>query len=266
MSATPIRLGWLSTGRGEGSYGLLKAALDAIDSGTLNAGIGFVFCNREKGQARGSDRFMALADEHGIPLVSLSSQRFRREHGGAKWPDLREDFDAAVLKLIEPYAVDLTVNAGYMLIAPLLCRETLMINLHPALPEGPAGMWQGVIRDLIGQRASETGAMVHIVTEEVDGGPVLATCHFPIRGDEWDSLWQQAGKLSARELKEGPGEELPLFRAVRQKGVERERPLLVETLRAISDGRIDLERASDAPPLDLTEAVERCLVEAAATA
>ena len=33
MSSGPLRLGWFSTGRGEGSYGLLNAALDAIKSG-----------------------------------------------------------------------------------------------------------------------------------------------------------------------------------------------------------------------------------------
>jgi folate-dependent phosphoribosylglycinamide formyltransferase PurN len=264
LTGKPIKLGWFSTGRGEGSYGLLKAAVDAIDSGVLDAEIGFVFCNREKGQAAGSDRFMAFVEERGIPLVTLSSRSFRREHGGAKWSELREKFDEAVLKLIEPFKVDLTVNAGYMLIAPLLCRETLMINLHPALPDGPAGMWQGVIWDLIDARATETGAMVHIVTEEVDGGPVLAICRFPLAGSEWDALWREVGESTSPELKDGSGEDLPLFKAVREKGLVRERPLIVESLRAIADGRIDLELAADRGPVDLTDAVEAALETAPA--
>ena len=134
MTTGPLRLGWFSTGNGEGSYGLLKAALDAIDSGKLNASIEFVFCNREKGQTAGSDRFIDFAESRGIPVVTLSSRRFRREHDNRRWSELREDFDRAVLGLIEQFEVDITVNAGYMLIAPLLCQEPLMINLHPALP------------------------------------------------------------------------------------------------------------------------------------
>ena len=135
MTPAPLRLGWFSTGRGEGSYGLLKAALDAIESGELNASIEFVFCNRARGQAKGSDRFIAFAESHDIPVVTLSSRQFRRDHDNRPWAELREDFDRAVLGLIDPFSVDMTVNAGYMLIAPLLCREHLMINLHPALPD-----------------------------------------------------------------------------------------------------------------------------------
>ena len=69
----PLRLGWFSTGRGEGSRGLLTAALDAIDSGRLNAQIEFVFVNRERGQHEGTDRYMDLVESRGIPLVTLSS-------------------------------------------------------------------------------------------------------------------------------------------------------------------------------------------------
>ncbi len=254
-----VRLGWLSTGRGEGSYGLLKAALDAIESGDLNASIEFVFCNRERGQAEGSDRFIDFAESHGIPVVSLSSQRFRREHDRRPWAELREEFDRAVLQLIAPFEVDMTVNAGYMLIAPLLCREHLMINLHPALPDGPAGMWQNVIRELISSRAEETGAMVHIVTEEVDGGTVLSFCRFSTHGPELDRLWDDVAGRNGEVLKGDEVEGHPLFARLREIGLIRERPLLVETLKAIAGGKISLEDAPTTEPLDLTFEVEASL-------
>ncbi len=261
MTSEPLKLGWFSTGRGEGSYGLLKAALDAIESGALNARIEFVFCNREKGQAAGSDRFIDFAESHGIPIVTLSSRRFRREHDNRPWAELREEFDLAVLKLIERFDVDMTVNAGYMLIAPLLCREHLMINLHPALPDGPAGMWQNVIWELISGKAEESGAMVHIVTEEVDGGPVLSFCRFSTRSGEFDRSWEELGGRSVPELKAEAGEDHPLFIGLRQIGLVRERPLVVETLKAIASGTISLEDAAKSEPLDLTEAVEAHLVK-----
>ena len=256
MTSTPLRLGWFSTGRGEGSYGLLKATLDAIESGELNASIEFVFCNRDRGQAKGSDRFIAYAESHDIPVVTLASRQFRRDHDNRPWSELREEFDRAVLELIEPFEVDMTVNAGYMLIAPLLCREHLMINLHPALPDGPAGMWQNVIWELIGQKADETGAMVHIVTEEVDGGPVLAYCRFGTRGSELDKFWSGVDGRSVEEIKSDEGEDNALFAALRQQGLVRERPLVVETLKAIARGDISLDNAASSGPVDLTEQVE----------
>ena len=256
MSSGPLRLGWFSTGRGEGSYGLLKAALDAISSGELDAQVGFVFCNREKGQAAGSDRFIAYVEENGIPLVTLSSRRFRKEHGNLPWSELREDFDNAALELLAAHNVDLTVNAGYMLIAPVLCRKFPMINLHPALPGGPIGMWQDVIWELIEKDARESGAMVHIVTEEVDGGPVLSFCRFSTRGPGIDELWREVAGQPVADLKKEHGEELPLFKSLRELGIARERPLVVETLKAVADGEITLENAAARGPVDLTAAVE----------
>ena len=259
MSNAPLKLGWFSTGRGEGSYGLLMATLKAIESGDLDASINFVFCNRERGQAQGSDRFILLAESNGIPVVKLSSRHFRKEHGNRPWAELRDDFDRSVLELIEPFEVDMTVNAGYMLIAPLLCLEHLMINLHPALPSGPVGMWQNVTWQLIDEQATESGAMVHIVTEEVDGGPVLSYCRFSTRGKELDPLWRALAGRSVADLKEAE-QENPLFMRLRELGLARERPLIVETLKAIATGRISIQEAANAGPFDLTDAVEGSLI------
>ncbi len=252
----PLAIGWFSTGRGEGSLGLLQAALDAMDSGRLKARLKFVFCNREKGQAAGSDRFLELVASRGVPLVALSSQRFRREHGSRPWAELREDFDRAAIELLKPFQPDLVVNAGYMLIAPLLCRAYRMVNLHPARPGGPKGTWQQVIWELIESGATESGAMVHLVTPEVDEGPAVSFCLFPLRGVGFDALWADVQGRPVAELKESPGEELPLFKGIRQAGLVRERPLLVETLRAIADGEIELADAGKGSPVDLTSQVE----------
>ena len=46
-----LKLGWLSTGRGEGSRGFLRYVHDGIERGELDAGIQFVFSNREPGEA-----------------------------------------------------------------------------------------------------------------------------------------------------------------------------------------------------------------------
>ena len=260
----PLRLGWFSTGRGQGSLGLLKATLDAVERGRLNASIDFVFCNRERGQASGSDRFMDFVESHGISLVALSSRRFRRERDNRPWRELRESFDLAAAELLKGHNPDLSVNAGYMLIAPVLCRLYRMINVHPALPTGPAGIWNNVIWELIEQAEDRNGAMVHLVTEDVDEGPVLAYCSYPIRGPQFDSHWAGIEGLESDDLRKDPGEDLLLFRAIREAGLLRERPLLVETLCAVADGRLDLELASagGGVPADLTKVVEQAVAQA----
>ncbi len=255
-SNRPLLLGWFSTGRGEGSRGLLLAALDAIGSGRLNARIEFVFTNREKGQAEGSDQFISLVKSRGMPVVNLSSQQFRRAHGNVPWEDLRDAYDREAMKRLEQYRPDLVVNAGYMLIAPLLCRRYNMVNLHPALPGGPKGTWQQVIWELIARYADETGAMVHVVTEAVDEGPALTYCRFSLRGPSWAPLWAEAADRPVPDLMKAPGQDLPLFKAIRHAGLVRERPLLVETLRAVADGRLDVTKAGARRPLELTHEVE----------
>ena len=118
----------------------------------------------------------------------LSSRDFRRGHGNRPWADLREDFDRAAIELLRSHSADIAVHAGYMLIAPLLCSEFLTLNLHPALPGGTIGMWQQAAWDVITENLGETGAMIHVSTEKVDEGPVLATAVFSVRGPEFDPV------------------------------------------------------------------------------
>ena len=78
-------IGWFSTGAGPGSqrWRLLTAAVDAIRRRELDAQIVFVFCNRERGEDEGTDRFLDLVESFDIACLTLSSRRLRRERGGA---------------------------------------------------------------------------------------------------------------------------------------------------------------------------------------
>jgi len=251
---TPLKIGWFSTGRGEGSYGLLKAGLDAIESGSLNAELAFVFVNRVKGQTKRTDRFLDLVESKGIPLVTLSSRDFRQTHENRPWSELREKFDRAAIELLRPYSTDIAVHAGYMLIAPLLCSEYITLNLHPALPGGTIGMWQQAVWDVITEGLNETGAMIHVSTEDVDEGPVLSTTKFTVRGGAFETLWNELTGTDLAMLKSDPGEKLPLFKAIREAGLLRERPLLIETIKAVASGRIDPTGSGEIT--DLTPEVE----------
>ncbi len=268
-----LTLGWFATGTGTTSPKLLSAAIDAIASGRLDARIAVVFCNREPGENPMSDAYHAQVRAAGLPLVTLSDRRFRREHGGAvarkgeTLPAWRREYDREVMRLLEPYPFDLGVLAGYKLI---FCEEAAarwdLLNLHPAEPGGPAGIWQDVIWQLIESRAARAGVMMHLATPELDEGPPVTYCTYSIRGREFEPLWNAVEGQTVDEIKAAEGEENPLFREIRRQGVAREIPLVIETLRAFADGRLRIagKRVVDAegrpvPPHDLSETIEAVL-------
>ena len=231
-----LTIGWFSTGRGEGSLGLLRFVQERILKGEMDARIQFVFSNREPGEGEGSDRFFQQVRSYGLPLVNFSSQKFRRAMGGA-FADHRLEYDREIMARLREFSPDVCVLAGYMLIVGAeMCRRYTMLNLHPALPTGPIGTWQEVIWSLIESRADRTGAMVHLVTEDVDRGPVAAYFTLPIVGEPFDNCWTETTATSLSELKTAYGEELPLFRLIRQEGYRREPYLLSATLNAFAKG------------------------------
>ena len=260
-----LDLGWLTAGRGQGSRGMFEGVLAAIDDGSLDARIAFVFMHRERGEGEASDAFMDLASSRGIPVESLSSARFKQDHGG-DFAAHRAEFDARVLDLLRPHPADLCVLAGYLLImSPALTHAYPFVNLHPAAPDGPVGLWQEVIWELIETGARSSGATVLLVTDELDRGPRIAYARFPITGAPFDELRSQAAGRSSEELR-AEGEAQPLFAAVREAGLRREPVLLAETLKALARGDVAVrgERVVDADgapiePRDLTAEVEAAL-------
>lgn len=266
-----LRLAWFATARGQTSRKLLAAARDAIDSGSLDARIEVVFCNRDPGEDPHTDAFLEQVSSYGLSLETLSSREFRRRHGGPvarkgePLPDWRREYDREIIRLLKPYEFDLGVLAGYMLIfCEEACERFDLLNLHPAPPGGPAGMWQDVIWELIERRAERSGVMMHLATPDLDQGPTVTYCLYPIRGPAFDPLWKQVEERSVAEIKAREGEENALFQEIRRHGVAREVPLVIETLRAFADGRIALRDKRvvdrDGRPIDgydLTQEIER---------
>ncbi|MFA7297014.1 MAG: formyltransferase family protein, partial [Dehalococcoidia bacterium] len=195
-----LRLGWFTSARGPGSRAMYEAVAEAIAAGSIDARFAFVFCNREPGEDSVTDAFFERVRADGVPLVTLSSVRFRREAGGARsrpgepLPAWRIAYDAAVEAALAASPFDLGVLAGYMLIfgADFVSRHALL-NLHPALPDGPAGTWREVIRHLIRTGAAESGVMLHLAIPEVDMGPVVAYCRYALRGTDLDDEWARLG-------------------------------------------------------------------------
>ena len=101
----------------------------------------------------------------GIPCVALDETLF----------DSKLGFDQEIMKVIDNYQAKVIILAGYMRIlsADFISKYSgKILNIHPSLlPKFP-----GLNTHQRAIDASETkhGASVHFVTEEVDGGPVIA--------------------------------------------------------------------------------------------
>jgi len=268
-----FRIGWFSTGRDEAARDLLQIVVDHISEGAIPAEIGYVFCNREKGESRESDRFIQWVGGMKIRLILLSSRDYLpslRQKDLEKW---RTSYHQEIASRIGDLPVDIIVLAGYMLIvSPAFCELFPTINLHPAEPKGPKGTWQEVIWALIEKRASQTGVMMHLVTKDLDEGPPVTYVTFPIRGPKFDRLWEDFNlKLKGRpfhQLIKEEGEENPLFKEIREEGVRRELPLIVMTLKAFAEqkvrvekGKILDEKGDAVQGICLNREVEECLRE-----
>ena len=246
------KIGWFSTGRGPGSRNLLKTILENIESGIVNAEISFVFCSREQGEAEGSDLYLKMVKDHGLNLISFSSRTFKPEmrKQGKVNPDTmgkwRIEYDREVMQRLNHIKSDINVLAGYMLIVgDEMCEKHDLINLHPAAPDGPAGTWQEVIWKLIGEDARQSGVMIHLATKDLDEGPPITYCTFSLRDPAIDPLWERhRQKLKAKNLEhiiQEEGVTNELFKEIRKRGVKRELPLIVQTLKTFSEGKVMIE-------------------------
>ncbi len=270
-----MRIGWLSTGRDQAASNLLADVVARAQQDGVDLDIACVLCDHERGESPESDRFLDLVDRLGYKSVTLSSAASWREAqaNGRSRSDWRNDFHQLVIESLMPFGLGVLVMAGYMLIvSPAMCRRYALLNLHPALPNGPTGTWQEVIWRLLEDGATETGAMIHRATPELDRGPVISLFRLPIVGHAWDGLWAQFREKqkakSVAEIAAAEGEAEPLFAEIRRQGEVREIPLLYQTLRLFADGALNTMNGavfaeSQRLPLDLTAPVEQELLKRA---
>ncbi|MHB8202896.1 MAG: phosphoribosylglycinamide formyltransferase [Desulfomonilaceae bacterium] len=280
-----LKIGWFSTGRDPAARNLLKAVNDYIIQEKLPAEISWVFCHRETGDGpfneeyKQREMFFDLAAGFDIPVATLSHVKFlpelrkrgvaesvTAEKASSALQEWRDRFGMEVVRVVSMMSeVDIIVMAGYMLIIGKPELEAFdMVNIHPALPWGPKGTWQEVIHKIIAEDASEQGIMVHLVTGELDRGPVISYSRFPIKGLEWNEFWTK-WKV---DIQAGDGvekrESHPLFRKIRHEGEIRELPLLNAAIREIAIGEIVVRNkkifahgGTQESGLDLTSVIEK---------
>lgn len=186
----------------------LQALLDAIRAQQLQAEIVGVFSDKAKSGALGIARGAGIAAIHIDPKAHAS----------------RLDFDRALFSAVDASGADLIVCAGFMrILSPdvVAARAGRMINVHPSLLPKYPGLHTH-------QRAIDGGdpihgASVHVVIPALDAGPVIAQTQINIERKD------SAETLAARLL-------------------PREHRLLVQVVRWLAEGRLDLNH--DLPRFD----------------
>jgi phosphoribosylglycinamide formyltransferase-1 len=228
-----MKICWFTTGKDKDTFTLFHDALDAIDDGLIRGSIALVFLNREKRESEYSDMIMTHAEKRSIPVVTLSTTRFLRDHN-LSLSTGRGYFDAEVLERIKRYDFDIVFLAGYMLIvSPVIFTAFPVFNIHPSLPGEYKGRWDEVINKAIDDRKRSFGAMIHLVEEVLNEGPPVAYARIAPREQEIRELFRQArsGDAPAR---------IRLFNAVRAREFAVERPLIIQTLSLMSKGTIKI--------------------------
>jgi phosphoribosylglycinamide formyltransferase-1 len=220
------RIGWFTTGRGPGSLGLFSTMRSMIRSGEMDAKLAFVFLNREVKGNPNRTKLIAMAEEEGVPVIILPSDGFRNDLKKKDLNAWRAAYGKVMREKISEHPMDFGVLAGYMLVLDLdTCSKYDIINLHPALPSTYQGTWEDIVRQVAESEDTTYGSMVHVCTPELDRGATVAYDEFGI-----DDLRK---KFSSKE---------ELASALRERQRSREVPLLMETIRMLTEGQVILVR------------------------
>jgi len=155
-----VRLGVLASGKGSNLRNLVERGYDVVAVATNRPGCGAA----------------QFARQHGLVLGEFPQRRF----------DSREGRDGAMRDWLRAHRVELVVNAGYdRILSPCFTAAFpgRAINVHPSLLPAFAGGMDAVERALAhGVRV--TGCTVHLVTDDVDAGPILLQAAVSVLPDD----------------------------------------------------------------------------------
>jgi phosphoribosylglycinamide formyltransferase-1 len=172
----PLRLAILVSGNGSN----LQAIIDAIEAGRLDAEICLVVSDRADAYG------LVRADRHGLERCVVE------DPGGG-----RERYDTALRSCIEPLQPDYLLLAGFMRIlgpAFIDAFADRVLNIHPSLLPAYKGL--DTHQRALDNGESAHGVSIHLVTAELDGGPVILQAAYPIEaGDTAEDLRRKGHRL-----------------------------------------------------------------------
>jgi phosphoribosylglycinamide formyltransferase-1 len=160
MKLDPRRVAVMVSGRGSN----LKALIDQASGYE----IALVASNKPLAQA------LDVARAAGLPTWSFEGDSVSRE-----------EFDAMLTRSLEDHRVGTIALAGYMqILSPSFVARWRgrIVNIHPSLLPKYRGL--DTHRRALAEGETMAGCTVHIVTEEVDSGEILAQANVPIKPDD----------------------------------------------------------------------------------
>jgi len=159
------RLGVLISGSGTN----LQAIMDRAECGDLHAKVVCVISN--KAEAFGLER----ARKKGIAAIHLDHKSFSG----------RGEYDAALVKTLQEFNVDLVILAGFMrIVTPILLEAfpNRVMNIHPALLPSFPGL--DAQKQALAYGAKLSGCTVHFVDAGTDTGPIILQAPVPVLEDD----------------------------------------------------------------------------------
>ena len=163
----------LFSGSGSNLEAILKKVHNQIFDG-IKIEVCLCICN--KPGAYGIER----AKKFGLDTTIIESAKFAN----------REEFDAAVVEQILKSGAELTVLAGFMrILTPVFTSQIKAINLHPSIL--PLFKGAHAIKESFESEMMLGGVSVHYVSEELDGGKLIAQRAFEREDgmslEDWES-------------------------------------------------------------------------------
>ncbi len=159
---TPVRVAVLISGRGSN----LGALLDAAETRGYPARIALVLSNRPNAAGLG------LAARNGVATLAIDHRHFAAD---------RAAHEAVIHAALLEHGIGLVCLAGYMrLLTPFLVGAWAgrMLNVHPSLLPAFPGLDTHARALAAGVKLH--GCTVHLVTEQVDAGPILTQAAVPV--------------------------------------------------------------------------------------
>lgn len=167
------------SGRGSNMEALIRAAQDP----DYPAEIALVISNRAEAPA------LAIARACGVQARAVESKPFGRD---------REAHEQAIDAMLAAEGIELVCLAGYMrLLTPFLVDrwQARMLNVHPSLLPAFPGL--DTHQRALAAGAKLHGCTVHLVTETMDDGPILAQAAVPVLPDDTEA--ELAARVLAQE-------------------------------------------------------------------
>ncbi|MDY6805622.1 MAG: phosphoribosylglycinamide formyltransferase [Cyanobacteriota bacterium] len=162
----PLKLAILASGSGTN----FEVIARAIETGKLNAKIQVLIYNNP------GAKVIARAEKFGVPAILLNHRDYKNR---------REEFDSEIIKTLGGYDVEWVVMAGWMRIVTKVLVNAFpnrIINIHPSLLPSFPGI--RAVEQALAAGVKITGCTVHLVSEEVDSGPILMQAAVPVLADD----------------------------------------------------------------------------------